>query len=73
LQIYFIFIAKKVAETSAKKEKKDKGGKQEKPASKEAVPDLGGEEDELSLEPKTKDPFEAFPKGYDIIVYCLMQ
>jgi len=55
---------KKVAETSAKKEKKEKGGKQEKAASKEAVPDLGGdEEDELSLEPKTKDPFDAFPKG----------
>jgi elongation factor 1-gamma len=54
---------KKVAETSAKKEKKEKVVKQEKAVNKEAVPDLGGDEEEISLEPKTKDPFEAFPKG----------
>jgi hypothetical protein len=65
LQINFIFIAKKVAETSAKKEKKEKVVKQEKAVNKEAVPDLGGDEEEISLEPKTKDPFEAFPKGYN--------
>ncbi len=37
------------------------------------MPDLGGDEEELSLEPKTKDPFEAFPKGYDnCLMSCLL-
>jgi len=54
---------KKAAETPAKKDKKDKGGKQEKAAKKEAAPEFPDEEEEPSLEPKSKDPFEAFPKG----------
>jgi len=64
-ELFCMKIAKKPAETSAKKDKKEKGGKQEK-AKQEAAPELPDEEDEPSLEPKTKDPFEAFPKGLAI-------
>ena len=64
--ICFVLIAKRTtSESSAKKEtKKDKAPKQEKAKKKEEVKDLpDDEEDEPSLEPKTKDPFEAYPKG----------
>lgn len=55
---------KKAAENTAKKDKKEKAVKQEKAPKKEVEPDLGGDEEEdPPLEPKTKDPFEAFPKG----------
>jgi len=55
---------KKAVENVVKKDKKEKGGKPEKAAKKEPEPDLGDEEDDpLLLEPKSKDPFEAFPKG----------
>jgi len=55
--------APKKSETSAKKDKKEKAPKQEKPK-KEAAADVGGDDDEdMPLEPKSKDPFEAYPKG----------
>jgi len=63
---FFMKIAKKAAETSAKKDKKEKGGKQEKAPKQEAAPELPDEEDDPPLEPKSKDPFEAFPKGFAI-------
>ena len=65
--VILAFIAKK--QDSAKKDnKKDKKAKDEKPKKQEAKPkaeDLAGdEEDDLPLEPKTKDPFDALPKGF---------
>jgi len=49
-------------DTSAKKEKNSKAPKQEK-APKAAADDLGDDLEDEPLEPKSKDPFEAFPKG----------
>jgi elongation factor 1-gamma len=56
--------APKRADTSTKKDKKEKTPKQEKPKEKkEEAADLGGDDEDMPLEPKAKDPFEAFPKG----------
>jgi len=55
--------APKQSDTSAKKDKKEKTPKQEKPKKEEVAADLGFDDEDQPLEPKAKDPFEAFPKG----------
>ncbi|CAG2171774.1 unnamed protein product, partial [Oppiella nova] len=58
------FLLTKRADTSTKKDKKEKTPKQEKPKEKkEEAADLGDDDEDMPLEPKAKDPFEAFPKG----------
>lgn len=67
-----VYDAKKAAiETQSKKEKKPKQEKpkeEKKPAPKPAQNDDEEEPDPLLVEPKSKDPFEQFPKGYSKVI-----